>query len=90
MIDDDSYVFMDNLNDFVADYNASEPYYFGAANTFMGCDGVNRRGESTIFAHGGSGILISRGAMKRLEPVWDMCIIKYRGNLNVDVRLLGW
>lgn len=79
MIDDDTYVFMDNLNNFVADYNSSEPFYFGAGNTFVGCDGVKSHADSTMIAHGGSGILISRGAMQRLKFVWDICITKYRG-----------
>jgi hypothetical protein len=79
MIDDDSYVFMDNLLDFVADFNSSLPYYFGAANTFEHCDGVESWQYSTAFAHGGSGILISRAALLRLENLWDFCITRYHG-----------
>lgn len=98
MIDDDSYVFMENLDSFVSSYNSSLAYYFGAGNTFTHCDSVMDWRHSTIFAHGGSGILISRGAMLRLEKVWDFCIVRYHSTvtntllnkLTTLFRLLGW
>ncbi|KAJ3365720.1 hypothetical protein HDU91_002088 [Kappamyces sp. JEL0680] len=79
MVDDDSYVFLDNLDSFLQDFNSSLPYYFGAGNTFSDCDGVQSWRHSTAFAHGGSGILVSRGAMLRLQSLWEFCIVRYHG-----------
>lgn len=87
MIDDDTYVLLDNLHSFLAEYDASEPLYFGAANTFTLCDGVENWQHGAIFAHGGSGILLSRGAMLKLLEQWQFCIIRYHACWAGDVRL---
>ena len=54
MIDDESYLFLDNLAFELRKHNAEQPFYFGNANMFVGCDGVNRLGDGPNFAHGGS------------------------------------
>ncbi|KAJ1560649.1 hypothetical protein HK405_006386, partial [Cladochytrium tenue] len=77
MIDDDTYVFLDNLMDFVATRDPAVPLYTGNRQFFFGCDGIKRMSDSPGFAHGGSGILMSRAAVDAILPVMDHCIIKY-------------
>lgn len=54
MIDDDTFVLADNLGSWLSTLDPSKPYYLGSAVA-----GLNH-----IFAHGGSGIVLSRGLMK--------------------------
>jgi hypothetical protein len=83
MLDDDSYIFLKNLDLFLSKFNSSEPYYFGEATSFVG----EHFYQSNLFAQGGAGIIISKGAMKRLENEWDNCIEKYRDCWAGDVRI---
>ena len=53
MIDDDTYVFLDNVKKALSKYDPLEPHYLGAATGFIGCDGVREWGKSINFAHGG-------------------------------------
>ncbi|KAJ1555098.1 hypothetical protein HK405_003255, partial [Cladochytrium tenue] len=69
MIDDDTYVFLDNLMDFVATRDPAVPLYTGNRQVFVGCDGVKRISDSPGFAHGGSGILMSRAAVDAIIPI---------------------
>lgn len=55
MIDDDTFVLADNLGKFLATLDPNKPYYLGSAVA-----GLNH-----IFAHGGSGIVLSKGLMKK-------------------------
>ncbi|KAJ3106941.1 hypothetical protein HDU97_005222 [Phlyctochytrium planicorne] len=97
MIDDDTYVLMNNLIDFLKGRNPNDPHYIGNANVFTGCDNVNEFGEGPSFAHGGSGILMSRGAVERLikggEPDYkgkgkgiEECILRYKDCWAGDIR----
>lgn len=86
MIDDDTYMFMDNVLDKLKNYNPNDPHYLGAPTNFIGCDGVKTWGESIYFAHGGSGIIISRGAMLKMIPIIDSCIKKYDSCWAGDIR----
>ncbi|KAI8844802.1 hypothetical protein BC829DRAFT_419726 [Chytridium lagenaria] len=86
MIDDDTFVFMDNLADMVKSLNHTHEYYIGNGNVFNGCDGVEKFGDGPEFAHGGSGILISSGAMKKMVKGVEKCIIKYRDCWAGDIR----
>ncbi|TPX52238.1 hypothetical protein SeMB42_g01575 [Synchytrium endobioticum] len=79
MIDDDTYIFIDNLVRLLKPYNPYDSHYFGAHNLFVGCDGVKAFGEGPAFAHGGSGIVLSRGAMLKLMSVLDQCILRLEG-----------
>lgn len=54
MIDDDTSVFADNLGRWLKTLDPSKPYYLGSAVA----------GLKHIFAHGGSGIVLSRALMK--------------------------
>lgn len=88
MMDDDSYIFMENIETLVSKLDPSKPIYMGSENNFVGCDGVKNYGDGPSFAHGGSGILVSRGALKKLVFDVDNCIIKYRDCWAGDVRTM--
>ncbi|KAI8607017.1 hypothetical protein BC830DRAFT_221852 [Chytriomyces sp. MP71] len=83
-MDDDSYIFLDTMHNYLADFNASEPYYIGASNRFKGC-GIKSYSESPRFAHG-SAIVLSHVALKRLQPHIDKCIVDYQECFAGDVR----
>ncbi|KAI9335702.1 hypothetical protein BDR26DRAFT_1009155 [Obelidium mucronatum] len=87
MVDDDSYLMIDNLAFSLRKFNASEPYYFGQANKFIGCDDITKFEDSPNFAQGGTGIVISRGAMIQLMDLVDECIIHYRECWGGDIRV---
>ncbi|KAJ3216072.1 hypothetical protein HDU67_009952 [Dinochytrium kinnereticum] len=87
MIDDDSYVFFDNLDRYLKEKDPNKPHYIGSANVFLGCDGVTNFGDGPLFAHGGSGIVISRGAIKMMMGGIEKCIRKYRDCWAGDVRV---
>jgi hypothetical protein len=78
MIDDDTYIFLSNLEHYVKDLDPNEPHYLGFRNMFRGCDGVKKFGDGPLFAHGGSGIIMSRKAVEMLLPYVDKCIVKYK------------
>ncbi|KAJ3403023.1 hypothetical protein HDU80_004545 [Chytriomyces hyalinus] len=84
LLDDDSYLFMDNMDDFLSEYNSSLPYYIGAANKFTGC-GFKTFDEAPKFAHG-SAIIMSKEAVRRIQPFIDLCIVKLHGCFAGDVR----
>ncbi|KAI8809091.1 hypothetical protein BJ742DRAFT_806245 [Cladochytrium replicatum] len=90
MIDDDTYVFFDTLIYALgaAGIDYRDPWYFGGANVFVGCDGVKKFGDGPLFAHGGTGILMSQGAIKKIaEPKqFRSCVKKYRDCFAGDVR----
>ena len=87
MIDDDTYLFRHNLLANLANYDHQKRFYFGSATKFMGCDGVTKFGQGPAFAHGGSGIIISHGAMQAMLGIMDRCIDKYKTCWAGDVRL---
>lgn len=66
-IDADSYVLQRGLLEHLKSYNYSEPHYIGRAADWT-FHVNNKHGEeiSIQFAHGGSGVAISRGAMSAL------------------------
>ncbi|VVT51244.1 uncharacterized protein SAPINGB_P003032 [Magnusiomyces paraingens] len=54
LVDDDTYILSDNLGQWLATLDPNKPYYLGSAVA----------GLQHIFAHGGSGIILSRGVME--------------------------
>jgi hypothetical protein len=86
MIDDDTYLFIDNLVCLLEQTNPHNEHYFGAHNMFMGCDDVKSFDEGPPFAHGGSGIVLSRGALIKMLAGVDKCIVRYRDCWAGDVR----
>jgi Fringe-like len=69
LIDDDTIVLADNLSRFLKSLDPNALYYLGSAVA----------GLDYIFAHGGSGIVLSRGLMKRAfgAPQSDEWVAKY-------------
>ncbi|KAJ3295501.1 hypothetical protein HDU79_009014 [Rhizoclosmatium sp. JEL0117] len=78
MIDDDSYVFVENLHKYLKQFNPDKKYYMGQANKFQGCDDVAVMGMGPPIAQGGTGILMSRGAIKALLKIVDQCTVQYQ------------
>ncbi|KAJ3283078.1 hypothetical protein HDU76_008535, partial [Blyttiomyces sp. JEL0837] len=87
MIDDDTYLSLENLDKMLESYDPLESYYLGFANYFVGCDGVDSFRQGPKFAHGGSGILLSRGAVEKLMEGLDECLLRYRDCWAGDVRV---
>lgn len=94
MIDDDTFLLLPNLNILLEQFSPDEEHYFGSDTMFKGCDNVQNFGEGPSFAHGkencqhagGSGIVISSGAMKKMYQNADACIKKYKDCWAGDVR----
>jgi hypothetical protein len=87
MIDDDTYLLMDNLVEYLQKFDSSRPYYIGSSTVFMGCDGVRNFGDGPAFAHGGSGIILSRAAVEKMLTIKDDCIWRYKDCWAGDIRL---
>ena len=87
MLDDDTYLLPMNLKNALRGKNPDKEWYLGAPNVFVGCDGVKEFGGGPEFAHGGTGIFISRGAMKKMYGIVDTCIEKYQDCWAGDVRV---
>lgn len=94
LIDDDTYLFKHNLKRFLTSLNSSDSHYIGTPYTFNGC-GLVPGERSILFAQGilftlkilgGSGILISHGALSRLIPLIKDCNHKFRDCTAGDVR----
>ncbi|ORZ37435.1 hypothetical protein BCR44DRAFT_1430228 [Catenaria anguillulae PL171] len=75
--DDDIYFFTENLHHTLSKFNPTDVHYMGIPTLFVGCDGVQKFGEGPAFAHGGSGILMSKAAVAKVLTVLDKCIVKY-------------
>ncbi|KAL3896158.1 MAG: hypothetical protein SGCHY_004261 [Lobulomycetales sp.] len=97
MIDDDTYLFLRNLEILLQDFSPDDDHYIGSGTLFMGCDNVRKYGDGPLFAHGivtlfqpnisgGSGIVISRSAMRKMAEQSEKCIIKYKDCWAGDVR----
>ncbi|GAO52675.1 hypothetical protein G7K_6746-t1 [Saitoella complicata NRRL Y-17804] len=88
MIDDDTYIFTQNLHDITHYLDPSLPLHMGWP-LGMGPCGINddmpdrRQG----FYQGGSGILLSRGAMEILYEGIDECILKSWDCWAGDIRV---
>ncbi|GJD06849.1 hypothetical protein Gasu2_12410 [Galdieria sulphuraria] len=100
MIDDDTFIFLDNLAQFLLEYSSNisspldVPFYFG--NPFsVGIPSNNETWEdeeksssaSISFAHGGSGILLSSKALKTIVPHIPWCMKKWQGCPHGDARV---
>lgn len=62
-MDADSYMLMDNLMDLLDSMNPEQPIYYGARNVINGQKSNGEKYEFP-FAHGGSGVIISRNALE--------------------------
>jgi hypothetical protein len=52
----------------------------------VGCDNVHKFGDGPAFAHGGSGIILSRAALQKMLPILDTCIKKYKPCWAGDIK----
>eukprot|EP00877_Chromochloris_zofingiensis_P014369 jgi/Chrzof1/9186/Cz03g39040.t1 len=87
MIDGDTYFLFDAFLQAAADYDPREPHYLGNAMKIEHCEGAAPTNKSHMFAHGGCGIILSHGAMLKMLPVLDSCIVKSRNCWAGDVRV---
>ena len=86
MIDDDTYLFINNLEAHLKTLRADFKYYLGAPNMFVGCDGVRSFGEGPSFAHGGSGIVVSKASLRAMVDDSERCVNKYQTCWAGDIR----
>ncbi|KAJ3076324.1 hypothetical protein HDU98_004308 [Podochytrium sp. JEL0797] len=86
MIDDDSYLFLESLHRLTQPLNPLRAHYLGQANKFQGCDDITRMGAGPPIAQGGSGIVLSQGAMRVLLNRVDTCIVQYEECWAGDIR----
>ena len=86
MLDDDTYLFKNNLLKHLKTLDYKKPIYIGAPNNFKGCDGVRAMGDGPLFAHGGSGIVLSKAALDKMAPIADGCNVKYASCWAGDIR----
>jgi hypothetical protein len=52
----------------------------------VGCDNVKHFGDGPLFAHGGSGIILSRAALDKVMPILDTCIKRYKPCWAGDIK----
>lgn len=64
-MDDDTYMLWDNLDAYLGSMDPMEPIYLGSRAWFP-IPQEHKGQKVKIFAHGGSGVVISKGAMDRL------------------------
>lgn len=86
MIDDDTYLFKNNLIQHLKTLDPMAPYYLGMGLSFLGCDNVENLGDGPLFAHGGSGIVLSKMALEKLASVADSCTVQYKGCWGGDIK----
>ncbi|KAJ3372263.1 hypothetical protein GGF31_002121 [Allomyces arbusculus] len=87
ILDDDTYMFMENLHVILDQLDGDQVYYFGKYYPSGGCPGGTVWPDGPVFAHGGGGIVMSRAALTQMLGVADSCIVKYRDCFAGDIRL---
>ncbi|ORY47266.1 hypothetical protein BCR33DRAFT_715018 [Rhizoclosmatium globosum] len=84
ILDDDAFVNLVSLSHFLKGHDSDKEHYLGNAFVFSGCVDYEPK---PAFAHGGPGIIISNGAMKKIQTVVDTCIPKYKDCWAGDIRV---
>jgi hypothetical protein len=90
MIDDDTFLSARNLAAHLADLHDDDVgIYQGNAMGFTGCGATDATPDwkKPLFAHGGSGILMSHTAVKRMVEFADPCLARYYECWAGDVML---
>ncbi|KAL0484563.1 hypothetical protein AKO1_011592 [Acrasis kona] len=81
IIDDDTYVFWDELVAFLNSnkerYDPSKDLYLGLARVVKGCSNITSFEHSPNFAYGGTGVILSRPAVEKLLLKLNDCIVRY-------------
>ena len=88
MVDDDSYAFIPQLLATCRERDPDQPHYLGYA--FIAAphlEGVVPGKRQPLFANGGAGIAVSRGALAAALPIFQKCEDTYKWNWPGDVRV---
>lgn len=99
MLDDDTYIFLDNFARFTRDHSSPEevstPFYTGKVFLIASCSEWGSHGENLItkdgptatFAHGGSGIVLNGAAMDAMYTSIPDCIRSYSTCWAGDIQV---
>ena len=88
MVDDDAFVFVPQMLAKIAALDADQPHYLGYA--FIAAphlEGIIPGKRQPLFANGGAGIAVSRGALAAALPIFAKCEETYKWNWPGDVRV---
>ena len=85
MFDDDTYLFKNNLIAHLKTLDHTQPFYLGNPLGLSPC-GENGEIENGVFGHGGSGIVLSKGAMEKMVPIADKCSQRHGKCMLGDLR----
>jgi hypothetical protein len=91
IIDDDTYIYFNAFDEFLSKKDPQKEYYFGSSRVFQGCGNFTSYANSPYFAYGGTGVVLSHAAMKKMMTIIDQCVVKYKkcyGDAFVAVCLL--
>lgn len=98
MLDDDTYIFLDNFARFTLDHSEPEevatPFYTGKIFLIANCAQWGRHGENLVqkkgptaaFAHGGSGIVLNGAAMDAIYTSIPECIHSFSSCWAGDIQ----
>lgn len=96
LLDDDTYIFLDNFARYVQKHAKSEKaVYTGKAFAIANCGGFtsngrpknNAHGKQGLFAHGGAGIFMNKKAMDAMFPHIPNCIAEFSGCWAGDMQV---
>ena len=88
MVDDDAFVFVPQMLEKISALDADDPHYLGYA--FIAAphlEGIIPGKRQPLFANGGAGIAVSRGALSAALPIFAKCEDTYKWNWPGDVRV---
>ena len=88
MADDDTYAFTPTMLATLSEYDPDMPHYLGYA--FIAAphlEGIVPGVRQPLFANGGAGIAVSRGAFSAALPLFAKCEAEYKWNWPGDVRV---
>ena len=88
MVDDDSFAFTPQVLATLRARDPDQPHYLGYA--FIAAphlEGIVPGKRQPLFANGGAGIAVSRGALKAALPIFERCEATYKWNWPGDVRV---
>lgn len=72
MLDDDTYLFFDNLKYYLSKYDPLKDHYMGSGRLETSCP-ITLFKNQTMFGMGGAGVILSRSAMIKLYNNMDKC-----------------
>lgn len=84
MVDDDTFIFLDNLAAFLETRDPTQDHYIGTRRVDSAGSCIK---PPQVFAHGGSGILISRATMSKMAPMTEQCLSQYGRCWAGDIML---